>query len=434
MSNTSIRPVSTRRAWHQRIGHAGASRAALALAAWGLTSSLPVGLVVGWGEAAQAQSSDSSPPTSTPSALDNPLAPDLSDPLLPNLIVERPLSLQEQQALRVSLEQLRRQGQRQYDAGDTPKAFEIWLRELRLRRVLGPKDEVAALSRVGGVAWEENQTLEIRAISDRLEEIEEEIRAQPSPDYGLLLQVADAYKALRSRDQAIAAYMTIIQQARQREDVATEAAALEALGEVHLVWFNYEQAVPVYENLLAVRQTQQDAAGEQQALEKLAIVYDETDRFGDAVATRQRLVQRYRQLGELAQVPPLKIAIASDYQRLGRLNGAVRSYQEAIAAAQRVGYLGYAAEAARGLADLYVSVERPQDALTVYRLLVDIERQAYNTYGMMEAFDQMGQIHRRQGQNEQAIASFRKGLELAQQLSYQTDYFNEQIQALNTGP
>ncbi|MGF1537620.1 MAG: tetratricopeptide repeat protein [Elainellaceae cyanobacterium] len=388
-------------------------------------------LLGSWQHPAVGQSSPTQP--SGFPALDNPLEPDPSDPLLPNLIVDRPLSLQEQQALRASLNQLQREGQRQYDAGNIPRAFEIWLRELQLRRVLGIQEEVPALSRVGDLAWQENQTLEIRAISDRLEEIEQQIRAQPTPDYGLLLQVADAYKTLRSRDQAIAAYLSIVQDARQRQDKTTEAAALEALGEVHLAWFNYDQAAPVYENLLVLRQSQQDAVGEQQALLRLATIYDETERASDAVATRQRLVKRYRETGELTQVPPLKIAIAAGFQQMGRLNAAVRNYQEAIAAAQAVGYVGYAADAARGLAELYLSVDRPQDALTVYRLLVDIQRQAYNTYGEMEAHDQIGQIHRSRGETEQAIASFRRGLTLAQQLSYRTEYFNEQIRLLSTG-
>ncbi|MGB3614253.1 MAG: hypothetical protein WBA10_10705 [Elainellaceae cyanobacterium] len=395
-----------------------ASRAAVTLAALSMASS--------WQPIALAQSAD------IPS-LTSPLEVDEADPLLPNLIVDRPLSLQEQQALRASLEQLKRQGERQYEAGNIPDAFEIWIRELRLRRVLGIQEEVPALSRVGDIAWQENQTLEVRVIGDRLGEIEQEIRAQPAPDYGLLLQVAESYKTLRDRERAIAAYTTLIQQANQRGDAATEAMALAGLGEVHLAWFDYSPAAPVYEQLLALYQAQQNAIGEQQALEKLVIVYDETDQAGEAIAARQALIQRYRQAGDLTQVPALKIAVAERHRQLGQLNAAVQAYQEAIGVAQRLGYLGYAADAYRGLGYLYQSVDRPQDALTAYRFLLDVERQAYNTYGMMEAFDQMGQIHRSRGATGQAIASFQRGLALAQQLSYRTEYFNAQIQGLSAG-
>jgi len=396
-----------------------ASRAAVALVTLSLASS--------WQPMTLAQSAE------IPS-LTSPLEVDPSDPLLPNLIIDRPLSLQEQQALRASTEQLRRQGERQYDAGNVPDAFETWLRELRLRRVLGIQEEVPALSRVGDIAWQENQTLEVRIIGDRLGEIEQEIRAQPAPNYALLLQVADSYKTLRDRERAIAAYSTIIQQANQRGDRATEGVALAALGEVYLAWFDYANAAPVFEQLLALRQGQQDAIGEQMALEKLVIVYDETEQGRDAISARQALIQRYRQTGDLTQVPALKIAIAEAHRQLGQPDAAVRAYQEAIGVAQRLGYLGYMADAYRGLGDLYQSADRPQDALTAYRFLVDVERQAYNTYGMMEAFDLMGQIHRSRGATGQAIASFQRGLALAQQLSYRTEYFTAQIQGLRTGP
>ncbi|MEO0409796.1 MAG: hypothetical protein AAF289_20840, partial [Cyanobacteria bacterium P01_A01_bin.135] len=147
---------------------------------------------------------------STPPPLSRSIEVDTSDPLYPNLLVDRPLSNQEQRTLRAALEDLRLEGQQQYNAGNTAAAFDIWMRELRLRQVLSLRDEVAALSRVGDVAWQENQTTEIRLIGNRLGEVEQVIRDRPNPDYGLLLQIADAYKTLRERDRAIAAYSDII--------------------------------------------------------------------------------------------------------------------------------------------------------------------------------------------------------------------------------
>ncbi|MEO0409714.1 MAG: tetratricopeptide repeat protein, partial [Cyanobacteria bacterium P01_A01_bin.135] len=267
-------------------------------------------------------------------------------------------------------------------------------------------------------------------IGNRLGEVEQVIRDRPNPDYGLLLQIADAYKTLRERDRAIAAYSDIIQRANQRGDIATEATALAALGEVHLAWFDYGSARPVYQRLLTLRQQQQDTLGEQQALGKLVIVYDETTQPDAAIDARQALVRRYRQSGDLSQVPGLKIAIAERHRELGQLNAAVQAYQEAAVTGQRIGFVGYVADAYRGLASLYLESDRPRDALTAYRFLVDAERQAYNTYGMMEAFDQIGQIHRSLGANQPAIAAFQRGLALAQQLSYRTAYFTAQIQSV----
>src|SRR6476646_9135759 len=86
----------------------------------------------------------------------NPLELKTPDPLLPQ--TGRPLTTQEQQTLRTALDELNTQATSQFQAGQPEAAFEIWYRELRLRRALGPLEEVAALSRVGTTAWEENRT------------------------------------------------------------------------------------------------------------------------------------------------------------------------------------------------------------------------------------------------------------------------------------
>jgi hypothetical protein len=49
----------------------------------------------------------------------------------------------------------------------------------------------------------------------------------------------------------------------------------------------------------------------------------------------------------------------------------------------------------------------------------------------MQSYDKIGQIHRQQGNIPQAEGAFRLGLNLAEQLSYRTEYFAEQIQQLN---
>ena len=82
----------------------------------------------------------------------NPLEITTPDPLLPYSVEERPLTPLERLRLTAALEQLNQQAAAKLAAGDRLGAFEIWNRELRLRRALGYLEEVKALSRVGAIA------------------------------------------------------------------------------------------------------------------------------------------------------------------------------------------------------------------------------------------------------------------------------------------
>lgn len=359
-----------------------------------------------------------------------PLEVDPDDPLLPRLVVDRPLSPQERSVLNAAIDELSQEGQARYAEGDVLEALDIWFRELRLRRALGDQDEVDALSRVGEVAWRESQTTEVRLITERLFEIEQSVQTQEPVDYDRLLAIAEAYQKVRARDYAVNLYDQILAQARLENDKATEEKALRALGALHLAWFDYPNAALAYRDLLALVRAKGDQAAVIDVLRQLARIYDEAEQPADSIAVRQELVTIFERRRELTEIPALKLAIANDYRELGRPDLAAPTYQEAFAIARSVQYYGYAGEALENLAALYEDLDRIQDALVVYRLLLDVERQSYDYYGMMNAYDKIARIHQRRGATDQAIAAYRQGLAIAQQISFRVDYFTEQIQAL----
>ena len=86
-----------------------------------------------------------------------------------------------------------------------------------------------------------------------------------------------------------------------------------------------------------------------------------------------------------------------------------------------------AGEALQKLINLYRSQEQIDEALQTSQILIDTQQQAVNYYGMMEAYDQMGQLYLQRQQYPQALAAFEKGLEIAQQLKHEETYFSEQI-------
>jgi tetratricopeptide (TPR) repeat protein len=361
------------------------------------------------------------------------------DPLLPRLAVERPLSPQEQRVLRAALDELRTLGEAQYQAGNLSEALEIWTREVRLRRVLGSQEEAAALGRVGEVAWRENQTTEVRLISERLDQIwASELQPSTDPieppqplDFELLLTVGDAYRQIRSYDQAVTAYRQIAVEARRRNNFALQESALNTVAELHLGWFNYTEAASVYQEMVALAQNRNNPQGEITYLERLAQAYDRGRMPQQAVAVQEQIVEAYVRQNNYAPVPALKLAIAQNYESLRQLDRAAASYQEAFSVARSQQQFGYASDALKAMARLYEGLNRLDDALLVYRLLIDVEQQSYSAYGQMEAYDRMGQIYQQQGNTSQAIAAYRQGLAIAQQISYRQSYFESQIQALS---
>ena len=126
----------------------------------------------------------------------------------------------------------------------------------------------------------------------------------------------------------------------------------------------------------------------------------------------------------------MKIRIGDNYQLLARPDQAEQNYQSAYQLAQSILQLAYASEALQKLGALYRANDRLDAALKVFDYLVSLEQQSYNYYGMMNAYDQIGQIQLARKQNQQALTAFRQGLGLAKQLKYRQDYFTAEIQKI----
>jgi tetratricopeptide (TPR) repeat protein len=366
-----------------------------------------------------------------PAPIANPLEMTEPDPLLPAMVIDRPLSPQEQSVLSTAIDEIRGQAEAKFRAGDAAGAFELWNRELRLRRVLGAAQEVESLSRVGEVAWSQSQTTEVRVITQRLQAIEQDLQTKTPPDYDLLMQIAMAYQKMRAQNQAVSLYGVLLTQAQQQKNVPQQQQILAALGDLHQSWFDYPNAIGAYKQLLALARANSDGAAEEIYLQKLALLYQENQQPEEAIAMQQKLVDIYKRKQEFNLIPSLKLAMGDGYLAAQRPDLAATNYQEAYAVSRSIQQYGYASEALQRLAGLYRSLERLDDVLVVYQLLIDVQKQSYDQLGIMNTYDQIGQIQRTQGNNAQAAASFRQALQLAQQLKYKVGYFLTQLQEVS---
>jgi tetratricopeptide (TPR) repeat protein len=338
----------------------------------------------------------------------------------------------EQANLREALDQLNEQAAAQLSAGNSIEAYKIWYREIRLRRVLGGSlEEVQALGRVGEIAWSQNSKPEVQLITARLETIQKEAETKKTLDEPLLRALGRAYEQIRVPGQALKVYEQILATERQRNDPVAVETTLKTIAQLHLAWFDYPKAAAAYEELLATAQAKGDRVNQLVYLKELINIYDKSKQPENALRTKQQLVEKYLNEQDFTQIPALKIAIAADYEALNQPEEASQNYQEAYTLAFSSQQFAYASDALLKLGNLYRSHSQPDFALQVYDVLLKVEQQSYNYYGLMNAYDQMGQIHLEQKNYAQALSAFQQGLELAKSLQYQESYFSTQIERVN---
>lgn len=366
------------------------------------------------------------------------------DPLLPQSTLERPLNELETQQLRTALDELNAQATAQLNAGNSPAAFEIWYRELRLRRSLGTLEEVRSLGRVGEIAWNNNKSTEVQVITQRLQAIQQQLEARnkkpaktsastsalkiEDADIPALLQaLATAYQQMRSPALALPIYQQILADTKARGDTTAQVATLKTMGELQMSWFDYPASAATYEELLNLALAQGDSFNQVVYIQQLAYIYDKAKKPENALKMKQQLAESYLNKKDIAQLTPLKIAIASDYEAMGKPDEASQNYQEAYSLALSIQQFAYASYALQKISELQNSYDYLDYALQVYQIRVQVDQQSYNYYGLMNTYDQMGQIYVQQKKYSDALTSFQKGLELAKSLKYQETYFTTQI-------
>jgi tetratricopeptide (TPR) repeat protein len=373
----------------------------------------------------------------------SPLEITTPDPLLPNLRDKQPLSLLEKVKLQAALDELNQEAVVKLQAGDKEAAFEIWNRELRLRRYLGAVAEVKALSRVGEIAWNRSDRQQLQYITQRLQAIQKQAqpkkaKTQASVDLELLRALGAAYQKVRSPKPAIELYNQVLLEVRQQKDTSAEIDTLKTLGNLNLSWFNYPQAATNYEELLNLATNQGERQDELTYLQQLAYIYQQAKQPQKSIDVLSKLKEIYSQNDNQAQVPNLQLAIAANYETLAKENPALlpeafKNYQAAYVTAWELQQYARAAEALQKLIPLYRSQKQMNEALETSKILLETEARAANYYGMMQAYDQMGQLYLESKDYPQALTAFKDGLELARQLRHQEKYFTQQVEKASQG-
>jgi tetratricopeptide (TPR) repeat protein len=362
----------------------------------------------------------------------SPLETVVPDPLLPPLTDKQQLSPQELQTLEEDLDQLSQAAEAKLQAGDRVAAFEMWNRELRLRRFLGATAEVQALGRVGAIATNQNDRQQVFYITQRLQTIQKQATSSSNTDLEFWRSLGVAYQKVRLPKLALQAYQQVLATVRQAQDASAEVETLNTIGELHLSWFDYPQAAATYQELLGLAAAKGDRMNQAAYLQQLAYIYEEGKDYQQSVNILNQIAEIYVSENNLTQIPKLKLAIAANYAALAKqqpdfITQAFKSYQEAYTSAWELEQYVNAGEALQKLIALYRSQGQIDAALQTSSILLEAETRASNFYGLMQAYDLIGQIYLERQQYPQAKTAFQQGLMLAQQIKHEEDYFQQQI-------
>ncbi|MCA2686322.1 MAG: tetratricopeptide repeat protein [Microcystis sp. M038S2] len=365
--------------------------------------------------------------TETPAP--NPLETPLKSPLLPG--IDRPLTPLERRQLLLYIDRRDAEAQAKYDAGLNEEAFPIWYEVIKLNRYLGAKEEVKSLGKVGLAAWNRDRTEDVKLITNRLKAVQQTAETNQTIDGELLALLGTSYEQVRAFNEAIIIYDKIIANARKSGDNVAVEATLNKLGQIHLSRFDYQKAAPVYEELLTISKTQNNSLTQGIYLQRLAEIYRESLQPANAVKIKEEIAETQIRNQQIQLIPALKIQIGLDYQALKDANKASQNFQEAYSLAFALQQYGIAGEALNKLAELYKSYQQVDYALQIYQELIKVHELGYNYYGLMNTYDQIGQIYLERKNYPQALLAFQKGAELAQAIRYREQYFQTQITQVN---
>jgi tetratricopeptide (TPR) repeat protein len=393
-------------------------------------------LVGAWVPQAQAQryGEDEFPPRLTLEDLD-------VDPLLPDLVVDRPLSPIERNVLRRDLDRLNLDAQAALAAGLDQEAFELWFREIRLRRYLGRLDEIVTLGEVGATAWNQGARFEVLLITERLVELQglvEDTVPAKTPHaltprtLEMLEGIALAYHQVRALPEASALYSDLAHGARNQDAWPELETYLTALGQVYLGRLKYPEAAQATGELLGlVRQkavTAQQIIQERQVLEDLAFLQAQAQEWEGAIASQRDLISLYLALELEHRIPFLQTTIAEYYRAAGEEDVAIDQYKLAYRLAQLQDQFDVSQDILMALIEIYHQRQEPATVLKLYQVLVSVNRSAADDYGMMETYDRLGGFYLEYGGFAQALEVFRRSLALARYLDHREAEFAAKVE------
>lgn len=395
-------------------------------------------------------------------ALDAPLSLDQlqPDPLLPSQDLRRDLSPLERSTLEKAIVELNQNAQTLLDQGNADQAFKLWFRVLNLARALGRSQEIKALGDIGDRAWSAGRKPELQAITQRLKSLDPSLRNdRPSHkkthssgddngnrDYSThnyfnpsstsdpaeVMDLGFAYQKVRNLDAAEHLYSDQLKIATSLQDSAQIKSLLEQLVQVEWGALNYAKAADYTQQQLDLLRSQRATAEslqqERSFLLNLAFFSQNLEHYPQQAAALQEAMDLTLDLGFNLDVADLLNQLGQAQEAAKTPDLAMQSYQKAYQFAQENQQFEIAQTVLMHLGQLQERQGQLQAAIGTYEILRQVRRYSSNLLGLLDSYDQLGQLYLQTQQRSKAQAEFEAGLTLAKRMKYREAEFEARLQ------
>jgi CHAT domain-containing protein/Tfp pilus assembly protein PilF len=220
---------------------------------------------------------------------------------------------------------------------------------------------------------------------------------------------------LQSRDdhtRAFALHEMAYRVARQIDDQAGVAAALDGLGQAHYARGDFELALRSHQESLALYEALSDKAGVAKALNEVGKVLWRRGDYPAALARLDRSLAISEAIGSKAGVASAWLQIGTVRYLQSDYPAALESYQKSVRLSEETGDRQTLSKCLNNIGMIHKRQGDSDLALQYFRRSLELDEQLGSPKGVAYSLNNMATIYYRKGDYARALASYQKSLEL----------------------
>jgi tetratricopeptide (TPR) repeat protein len=231
-----------------------------------------------------------------------------------------------------------------------------------------------------------------------------------------LSNMAQVYVTRGDLSRALALYEESLVIAEQLGDKKGKAASLSNMAQVYVTRGDLSRALALYEESLALKEQLGDKQGKAASLHQMANVYVTRGDLSRALALYEESLALKEQLGDKQGKAASLHAMANVYVTRGDLSRALALYEESLVIDEQLGDKQGKAASLHAMANVYVTRGDLSRALALYEESLALKEQLGDKQGKAASLGQMANLFIAQGQLEQAETQLIQALNLANEL------------------
>jgi serine/threonine protein kinase/tetratricopeptide (TPR) repeat protein len=197
-----------------------------------------------------------------------------------------------------------------------------------------------------------------------------------------------------------------------------EATVLNAIGLAHFWLDRHDDAIKRYEESLAIKRAIGDTRGMSATLSNMAVVYQVRGDYDRSVATYREALALSEDLGDKQGVAENLINLGTVHEEQGKLDDALASYKRALEIEPELGDRMAEILCLNNIGNVYLTQGRVDDAEVYINRALDARRELGEKKGVAISLNCLGTIARQRGQYDKALARHLEALEIFREIKW----------------